>query len=153
MGDYLVWNRRDRELTGFLQRDVDDFALRYTTASEPVVSDASRALIPNIEFPDDPDRASFSNYTVCYAYFVADMSASDDPVFDPANWISHRSRVICEPSVIAETLNTEDGSTILTQDYEVLAVDVQPGVTVFQRPTASRYIFHDDNVGACAVVV
>jgi hypothetical protein len=94
VGSYLKWNRRDKDLTGFLTVDVEDFALRYTVVSESTVSDASRALIPNVEFPDDPDEASFSNYVVSYAYFVADMSAGDDPVFDPRSFFCHRSESI-----------------------------------------------------------
>lgn len=149
-GSYLVWNRRDRNLTGFLQDDIDDFALRYTTTSEPVVSDASRPLIPNVEFPDDPDTASFSNYAVCYAYFVADMSAGDDPVFDPANWISHRSKTICEPRTEKTAIATEDREDILTQNFEFIAADVPLEQVEIQHKTMSRYIFHDETVPPCA---
>lgn len=149
VGNYLKWNRRDRNLTGFLQVDVDDYSLRYTVASEPTISDASRTLIPNIEFPDDPDQASFSNYAVCYAYFVADMSAGDDPVFDPANWISHRSKVVCEPSEFQEQLATQEGVTILTQDYEPISINAPGEIVQITHKTFSRYIFNNDSLPVC----
>lgn len=149
VGRYLKWNRRDRRLTGFLQTDIDDYSLRYTVASEPVISDASRVLIPNIEFPDDPDEASFSNYVVCYAYFVADMSAGDDPVFDPANWISHREKAICEPAIDEDELTTENGLVILTQDYEPIVANTPSELIEIQHKTISRYIFNDDTIPPC----
>lgn len=149
VGNYLKWNRRDKELTGYLTVDVDDYTLRFAVSSEPVISDASQILIPNVEFPDDPDEASFANYAVCYAYFVADMSAGDDPVFDPANWISHRSKAICEPVIDEDELSTEDGFAILTQDYEPIVLNTPSELIEIQHRTISRYIFNDDTIPPC----
>lgn len=149
VGEYLKWGRRDKNLTGFLQVDVESFSLRYTESSEPVVSDASTVLVPNIEFPDDPDQASFANYVVCYAYFVADMSASDDPVFDPENWICHRNKAICEPVIDDELITAQDGTILLTQDFEPIATGSPSELIQNQRLTRSRYIFHEDSVPNC----
>jgi hypothetical protein len=149
VGNYLKWGLRDKNLTGFLQVDVESFSLRYTESSEPVVSDASTVLVPNIEFPDDPDQASFANYVVCYAYFVADMSASDDPVFDPENWICHRNKAICEPVIDDELIATQDGTLMLTQNFEFIATGTPSALIQNQRLTRSRYIFHEDFVPDC----
>ena len=114
-----------------------------------MVSDASTVLVPNIEFPDDPDQASFANYVVCYAYFVADMSASDDPVFDPENWICHRNKAICEPVIDDELIATQDGTLMLTQNFEFIATGTPSALIQNQRLTRSRYIFHEDFVPDC----
>ncbi len=150
VGKYLKWNRRDKSLTGYLAVDVNDFALRFTVASEPTISDASQTLIPNIEFPDDPDGASFANYSVCYAYFVADMSAGDDPVFDPANWISHRNKIVCEDVPYQESLTTQDNVIITTQDYDPIAVNDEGEIVTITHETQSRYIFNESQEGVCA---
>jgi hypothetical protein len=152
-GQYLRWNRRDKSLTGYLDVDVEDYALRYTTASEPIVSDASTVLIPNIEFPDDPDQASFANYSVCYAYFVADMSASDDPVFDPANWISHRSTTVCKSEIDAEELTTQSNQILLTEDFEPIGTGNPSELIEVQLLTQTRYILHDDTPAPCRSTV
>jgi hypothetical protein len=143
VGNYLKWNRRDKDLTGFLTVDVEDFALRYTVASESTVSDASRTLIPNVEFPDDPDEASFSNYVVSYAYFVADMSAGDDPVFDPKSFFCHRSESISNVQRIVDELATQENIPILTEEYEFL--DPFGIERLENRPvnTNTRYILHN----------
>ena len=149
VGNYLKWGLRDKALTGFLDEDVASFALRYTVASEPIVSDASQTLIPNVEFPDDPDQASFSNYTVCYAYFVADMSAGDDAVFDPVNWISHRSKVICKSDIDSEEITTQNSLSLLTEDFESIITGNPKEQIEVPLLTRSRYIFHDDSIPRC----
>ncbi len=142
-GAYLKWNRKDKELTGFLTTDIEDFALRYTVSSEPIVSDASRTLIPNVEFPDDPDEASFSNYVVCYAYFVADMSAGDDPVFDPTSFPCHRSEFIDNVQVVLDELATQENDPILTEDYEFIdPFGLEREVNDLVK-TNTRYILHN----------
>jgi hypothetical protein len=143
VGNYLKWNRRDKDLTGFLAVDIEDFALRYTGASEPVVSDASRTLIPNVEFPDDPDEASFSNYAVSYAYFVADMSAGDDPVFDPKSFFCHRSKSIDNVQRIVDELATQENIPILTEDYQFLDPFGIERLENSPVNTNTRYILHN----------
>tara|TARA_R110001592_G_scaffold87827_6_gene259150 strand:+ start:13357 stop:16293 length:2937 start_codon:yes stop_codon:yes gene_type:complete len=69
--------------TGFLQRDLDDQHLVEVPYEDFPVFDMSVLKLPNVEFPDAIDSAAMKNYVVSYAYFAADFSASDDPVFDP----------------------------------------------------------------------
>jgi hypothetical protein len=151
VGSYLKLSRRDRNLTGFLETDIENFAIRYSTAAEPIVSDASELLIPNVEFPDDPDEASFSNYVVSYAYFAADMSAADEPVFDPTAFFNHRNKALCVPEVDFDELTTEDGRAILTQDFESIAVGEREEIIESRLLTYSKYVFHDDEIPNCAL--
>jgi hypothetical protein len=143
VGSYLKWNRRDKNLTGFLEVDTEDFALRYTVTSEPTVSDSSRILIPNVEFPDDPDEASFSNYVVCYAYFVADLSAGDDPIFDPKSFFCHRSESIDNVQRIFDELATQENVPILTEEYDFIDPFGVERLETNLVKTNTRYILHN----------
>jgi len=143
VGSYLKWNRRDKNLTGFLEVDTEDFALRYTVTSEPIVSDSSRILIPNVEFPDDPDEASFSNYVVCYAYFVADLSAGDDPIFDPKSFFCHRSESIDNVQRIFDELATQENVPILTEEYDFIDPFGVERLETNLVKTNTRYILHN----------
>jgi hypothetical protein len=149
VGSYFKWSRRDRVLTGFLETDLQNFTLRPATATEPTVSDSSNLFIPNIEFPDDPDEASFTNYVVSYAYFVADMSAADDPVFDPTALFNHRNKILCVPEVDFDELSTEDGRAILTQNFDSITVSESREIIEVPLITNSRYVFHDDELPSC----
>jgi hypothetical protein len=82
-GTYFKWQRRG-PLTGYLITDVLDSRIRAVEYSEQPEGDYSFIKAPNTEFPDDVDVANFANYVVGYAYFTADLSAADEPVFDPA---------------------------------------------------------------------
>ena len=87
-GTYFKWQRRG-PLTGYLVTDVEDHVLREVEYFEQPAGDASLIKFPNTEFPDDTDVANFANYVVSYAYFTADLSGADEPVFDPTskyNW-------------------------------------------------------------------
>jgi len=81
-GTYFKWQRRG-PLTGYLITDVLDSKLRAAERGEEPEGDYSFIKAPNTEFPDDTDVANFANYAVAYAYFTADLSAADEPVFDP----------------------------------------------------------------------
>lgn len=94
VGSYYKFAKRGRDLTGFLETDILEQRLRPVSLDEYGVNDAPEMLIPNVEFPDDPDTASFANYTVSYAYFAADLSVADDPVFDPERLFCHRMPTI-----------------------------------------------------------
>lgn len=143
VGRYLKWNRRDNLLTGFLETDIKDYTLRFTVDSEPIISDASRVLIPNIQFPDDPDEASIANYAVCYAYFVADMSAGDDPVFDPTSFFCHRNKTINDVKVVRDSLTTQENNPILTEDFDFIDPFGNERTTNDIVQTNTRYILHD----------
>lgn len=127
-GSYFKFGDRGKPLTGFLETDIEEFLIRPTDSTELQINDAPALLIPNIEFPDDSDTASFSNYTVSYAYFVADLSAADEPVFDPDKLFCHREKVICKAEI--------DGG--------------QTAISEFPLITRSRYLFHEDTIPDCA---
>lgn len=148
-GSYFKFNDRGERLTGFLETDIETFRLRPNDSTEPQVNDASPLIIPNIEFPDDPDEASFTNYTVSYAYFVADLSAADDPVFDPQKFFCHREKVICRPEISNEVITTEEGFEILTQDFEGIITPSPAKIVEIPFETRSRYLFHSDDIPPC----
>ena len=94
--------------TGFLFTDLASQSLQEVPYDEFPVYDMSSIKRPNVEFPDDPDKAALKNYVVSYAYFVADFSASEDPVFDPQ--VKHcwrREAIACStPSVNENGIET-----------------------------------------------
>lgn len=118
-GTYYKWEVR-RLLTGYIETDISDLTLRPATSGEDPIGDASPLIFPNVEFPDIPDTASFSNYTVAYAYFTADLSAADDPVFDPSVAYCHRERCIDGKQDDSALLTTESELEILTEDGNIL---------------------------------
>ena len=93
-GHYYTYGTNENLLSSFIGNDIDDQRLALLPADEEPVYDMSRIKRPNVEFPDDIDQAALKNYIVSYAYFVADYSASDDPVFDPGNEICWRSQTL-----------------------------------------------------------
>lgn len=148
-GSYFKFGDRGKPLTGFLETDIADFKIRPVDSTEPQINDTPSLLIPNIEFPDDPDGASFTNYSIAYAYFVADLSAADDPVFDPQKFFCHREKVICKPEISNEAIMTEDNLEIVTQDFEGLITPSPTKIIETQFITRSRYLFHDDEIPPC----
>lgn len=83
--------------TGNLIADLTDSRMISIT---PPIYDESVLKHPNIEFPDEPDFVSVKNYVVSYAYFVADFSASDDPIFEPeSEYCWRKTGVDCIESV------------------------------------------------------
>ena len=91
---YVEGTILDQRRSGFLDVDVEKGLMSLLPPEEYPVWDESRLKRPNLEFPDSPDEASLKNYVVSYAYFCADFSASDDPVFDPGNEICWRKKEI-----------------------------------------------------------
>lgn len=119
-GSYLKWSGRSYPLSGFLETDITDNLLRYTTESEQVLGDSSEFISPNIEFPDDEDRVAFSNYVVSYAYFSADISASDEPVFDPNSLYGRREECLLGKEDVSPVLATNNGLIIATEDGDLI---------------------------------
>lgn len=152
-GSYLKFSRRDKRLTGFLETDVNSAALRFTTDSEFQFNDTNNLLIPNIAFPDDPSEASFANYVVSYAYFAADMSAADEPVFDPTALFNHRNKRICIFELDVEQLAAENSSIILTEEFESFNIGEKSEIVKKPLLTFSKYIFHEDEIPPCEEVV
>ena len=96
-GEYYDFGTNENLLSSFISNNTDDQRLQLVGESEEPVYDMSRIKLPNIEFPNSVDQAALKDYVVSYAYFVADYSASDDPVFDPGNEICWRSETLaCE---------------------------------------------------------
>jgi len=82
-GDYFKIGSSKKK-TGYLENDIKAGILIPLLSSEAPIYDYSSLKLPDIEFPDDNDKAAMKNFMVSYAYFAADFSAADDPVFDPA---------------------------------------------------------------------
>ena len=140
-GSYLKWSRK-APLSGFLEADLEAYRVRYTDDSESIVSDSSEILIPNSSFPDDPNTAPFSNYSVCYAYFAADLSAGDDPVFDPTSLYCWRKESVDNIQPLQQILSTNLDEEILTSDFEFLNLADDGTTTNESVGTLSRYIRH-----------
>ena len=152
-GFYFKFGDRGERLTGFLETDIVTYKLRPIDSTEPQINDTPSLIIPNVEFPDDPDSASFTNYTVSYAYFVADLSSADDPVFDPQKLFCHREKVICKPEIDNESITTENGFEILTGNFEGIVTPSPSKIIRVPFITRSRYLFHEDSVPNCEELI
>ena len=68
--------------------------------------------------PQDQIQDHLRNFGICYAYFVAEMSAAEDPVFDPDN-------PICWETPLRADIKTAVPTAYLLQDnnptYETIA--------------------------------
>ena len=88
-------------LTGYLLQDLNDSKL--LESSSPIY-DESIIKRPNVQFPGEDKNAQPQNFVVAYAYFSADFSASDEPVFDPDKSHCWRKREIgtakADPGVV-----------------------------------------------------
>ncbi|NDB66129.1 MAG: hypothetical protein EB168_10780, partial [Euryarchaeota archaeon] len=71
------------ERTGHVSQDVITYSLIELDYEEYPRYDYSIIKRPNVQFPEESGISPMRNYMVSYAYFAADYSASDDPVFDP----------------------------------------------------------------------
>lgn len=78
-GNYYRFVKQNR-LSGHIAQDVDKGILELDSAP---TYDMSVVKHPLSYFPEDDDKQTIKNYVVSYAYFVADYSASDEPVFEP----------------------------------------------------------------------
>lgn len=84
-GFYLRYGLKQQKPTGHLSQDIDDQLFSILPATEEPIYDESYVKRPNIDFPDEIDSAELKNYVLGYAYFSADFSAADEPVFDPTD--------------------------------------------------------------------
>lgn len=141
-GRYLKWNGRCCRLSGYLESDVNRNLLRYTAASEEILGDSSIFVAPNVEFPDDEDRAPFSNFVVSYAYFVADMSAGDEPVFDPTSRYSRRDQCVLGKEDVSPSLSTENGLELSTEDGDLLFSSEEEIIDICVD-TKTSYLIHE----------
>ena len=91
----------ERGLSGYLLQDLEDNKL---LASASPIYDESIIKRPNVQFPGEDKKSLPQNFVVTYAYFSADFSASDDPVFDPDKSHCWRKREIgsakVDPNVV-----------------------------------------------------
>ena len=98
--------------TGHVSRDLEDHSLIELDYEEYPKNDFSMIKMPDIQFPSDSGIAPMRNYMVSYAYFAADFSASDDPVFDP-------NKSQCWRQSVLDCLEKPyDGGPCTDQDFE-----------------------------------
>ena len=71
------------KMTGHLSTDLESNAVIPVEQKDYPVFDESEMKRPNITFPEENPLVSEKNYLVGYAYFTADMSASEEAVFEP----------------------------------------------------------------------
>jgi len=103
-GTYYVLGVNDFR-TGHVSRDLKDYALIELKSQEYPVYDFSIIKKPNTQFFEGSSAAPMRNFMVSYAYFAADYSASDDPVFDPNKSQCWRESVV---DCLKETPDGED---------------------------------------------
>lgn len=125
-GEYYIRGQNQLYLSGYLMRDLCDQRLEddHDTELGGPTYDLCEIQFPNTEFPDPKglgvDEAPIKNYVVSYAYFAADFSAADDPVFDPDTPYNWRTPVVeCTSYEQPETLLAVDG--VNNPVYDVLA--------------------------------
>ena len=105
--------------TGYLTTDLEKSRVIQV---DPPVYDESVLKRPNVEFPDEPDQVAMKNYVVSYAYFVADFSSADEPVFEPEDeYCWRRTSLECIESVGSECVSSivETNTAYRLHDYSL----------------------------------
>ena len=90
---YRFTSKRDSRLSGHVSKDLKDNVLEVVSYKELPTHDMSEVKHLKTYFPDEDDKQTMKNFVVSYAYFAADFSASDEPVFDPKQDYCHRDPV------------------------------------------------------------
>lgn len=133
---------RGGSLTGYLEADLESFRLRVLTLGEDPVYDRSVYRTPNIEFPDSSDQASFSNFITCYAYFAADFSAADEPVFDPTSLHCLRDQELEGYELTGFEITNFYGDPLATENDDILETDPLENIQQVSRSTRTAYLLH-----------
>lgn len=110
-GSYYRFSSKPRRLSGFVSTDLFLRTLEVVRPEENPVYDASIVKYPLTQFPEDNIKQAMKDYVISYAYFAADYSASDEPVFEPEQDYCHR-----DPVVSCSTTN-KDGLCISTKSF------------------------------------
>lgn len=92
-GEYYRFSNKPGRFSGFISRDLQKGILEIIKPNERPVYDMSQIKYPVTQFPEDGIEQQMKNYVVSYAYFAADFSASDEPVFEPEQEYCHRNPV------------------------------------------------------------
>ena len=94
-----------QEPTGHIETDVLSGHLIEVEKADAPVYDESSLKRPNISLPEENPLVKESNYLVGYAYFSADVSASEEAVFDP-------EKTQCWRSPLIDNEETVDGECV-----------------------------------------
>ena len=94
-----------QEPTGHIETDVLSGHLIEVEKADAPVYDESSLKRPNISLPEENPLVKESNYLVGYAYFSADISASEEAIFDP-------EKTQCWRSPLIDNEETVDGECV-----------------------------------------
>jgi len=86
--------------TGHVETDIQNGVLIEVDKANAPVYDESGLKRPNISFPEENPLVKESNYLVGYAYFSADISASEEAIFDPDKTQCWRNPLIDNETLI-----------------------------------------------------
>ena len=90
---YRFTSKRDLRLSGHVSKDIAENVLEFVSYNEHPTHDMSKVKHPKSYFPDENNELAIKNYVVSYAYFIADFSAGDEPVFEPTQDYCHRDPI------------------------------------------------------------
>jgi hypothetical protein len=90
---YRFTSKKETRLSGHVSQDLTSYVLEEVSKLESPIHDMSEVKHLKSYFPDEEDRLTMKNFVVSYAYFAADYSAGDEPVFDPTQDYCHRDPV------------------------------------------------------------
>ena len=85
-------------LTGHLTQDLEASSLLELDYAP--VYDESPVKRPDTTFGNDLPEVKMKNYVVSYAYFMADLSASEEPTFEPSVSYCWRNPIIDNDTVV-----------------------------------------------------
>jgi len=125
-----------RKSSGHLEQDLLDTILFPADRSQIPIWDSSPLLYPEISPPELEVGKIIKGHSVSYAYFVADFSASDEPVFDPAVPFCHRGKTIKGKISVSNNFSIETENGILISSEEVEIKDLE-------RESRTAYLLHN----------
>lgn len=122
--------------SGHLEKDLQTGTMAPVDESQIPIWDSSPLLYPEVFPPELEVGKIIKGHNVSYAYFVADFSASDEPVFDPTVPYCHREKVIRGKTLVGDDfgIETEVGNLIISEEVEV---------QISEKQSRTAYLLHD----------
>lgn len=121
--------------SGHLEKDLLDRIVFPVDASQIPIWDTSSLLFPEISPPELEVGKIIKGHSVSYAYFVADFSASDEPIFDPTSYYCHRDKTVKGKTPVGNDfgIETENGNLISSEEVEI---------RVLEKESRTAYLLH-----------
>lgn len=123
-------------LTGHFSRDLLVGNLTPIPVNQYPIWDMSDIIYPEVFPPELEVGKIVRSHKVSYAYFMADFSTSDDPVFDPEKPHCHRNKVIKGKTELSNDFG------IVTEAEDQLITTEVVEISELKKESQTAYLLH-----------